>query len=120
MFPTQTKTRTGDSSVTKLERRHLDLKSGLCYYPEKSCAYSEIVKTVRLIHLLSVFSRIEGRESADDVRFCRRVYNLSAAADVSAAFLEVPREDNFAKLSKDLVTALKMECNSEVGIKTSQ
>ena len=73
------------------------------------------------------------RVSVDDVPFCRRVYNLSTAADVSAAFLEVPlrnvsmtaysqdvpREDNSAKLSKNLASALKIECNSEVVIKPS-
>ena len=73
------------------------------------------------------------RVSVDDVPFCRRVYKLSTAADVSAAFLEVPlrnvsmtaysqdvpREDNSAKLSKNLASALKIECNSEVVIKPS-
>merc|ERR1719318_1717934 len=54
MFLTQTKTRRTGDSVTELERRHLELKSGFCY-PEEICAYSEIVKTVRLIHLLSIF-----------------------------------------------------------------
>ena len=52
-------------------------------------------------------------------RYCRCFYNLSAAADVSAAFLDVPREDYSAKLSKNLASALKMECNSEVDIKPS-
>ena len=32
---------------------------------------------------------------------------------------DVPREDKSAKLSKNLASALKMECNSEVDIKPS-
>ena len=73
--------------------------------------------------LISTISRIMSGVSVEDVPFCRRVYNLSTAADVSAAVPGVPLKADSKISSQDVPrednSALKTECNSEVVIKPS-